>query len=283
MGKLGRFFERRRKNRYWNKVKELWESRPDVHPATISNQYFTVAITTYIARYETCLKPLVKQVSTLFPDTAILIAVNGYHNKSKQKTYLNELNTWLKNYPNITAITHNEPVGLSKLWNEVIVNSKTYGNLILNDDLTLDDNFRANLEAQNIKEDTITIINKSWSHFYIPTTVIRKVGWFDERFQGIGTEDWDYECRMVRLEFEPRFVDVDGVLNEVLHSPDYSYKDMEVVNAKYSKENLDFFHKKWDLSDTEKPGYKWVRIVQAYVKLNEGMATPDFYPEVDIE
>lgn len=284
MGKLGRYLERRKKAKYWKQVKEQWQSLPDVHPSGVTNTDFTIGITTYVVRFESCLKPLIKQLSTVFPDTTILIAVNGHHDQDRQEKYLNELQAYLKNFPNITAITHKEPVGLTKLWNELIIQSNTYGTLVLNDDLTIDQHFRNNLEVQDIREDTITIINRSWSHFYIPKSVIRKVGWFDERFTGIGTEDWDYECRMNRVEMEPRFVEVKGVLNEVLHTPDYSFgPEMDVVNEKYSKANLDFFHTKWDVSETEKPGYRWVRIVQGHVKRKPGMETPDFYPEITIE
>jgi hypothetical protein len=52
------------------------------------------------------------------------------------------------------------------------------------------------------------------------------------------------------------------------------------VNTKYVKQNKVFFDSKWDLSKSELPDHKYVKILNGYVKLKEGMDTPIFYDPV---
>lgn len=106
-----------------------------------------------------------------------------------------------------------------------------------------------------------------------------KVGWFDERFPGIGYEDHDYEIRMALKGFTVESIDVDGLKNENVVPKDWSWGDSHsVIFGKYSGPNEEHYFKKWSISKEEEQNSTWVRIIQGYAQLKEGMATPDFYP-----
>jgi hypothetical protein len=114
----------------------------------------------------------------------------------------------------------------------------------------------------------------------ISKEIIKEVGWFDERFPAIGNEDEDYESRLalkqIPLKIFP-FRSIKAILTQPLS---YSYgEQVEVVNAKYLKSNKVFFDSKWEVAHQPGEDFHYVRILKAYVKLKEGMETPEYYKE----
>ena len=175
-----------------------------------------------------------------------------------------------------------EPHGLSNLWNLLIINSTTEKVLVLNDDIVISTTFRKHLEQSNVLKSDISIINTSWSHFIISKKIVEKIGWFDERFPGVGNEDQDYECRLVISNIVLADHKVKGLKNIIFQTKDFSYgNEIEVEQKKYVKKNKIFFDSKWELSETKQSGFKYVRILEKYVRLKQGMETPKFYSEVE--
>lgn len=243
-----------------------------------SSPSFTIGIGTYKERYQTFLIPLIERLTFVFPDTPIIIAVNGYHNHSVQKVYLKQIEKWVEAYQNVSLITFIEPQGLGKLWNQIIVNSPTDKVFLLNDDVNIAPNFKKQLFSCDILNSTFGIINKSYSHFMIDKTLIEHVGWFDERFPGIGYEDHDIEIRMVLADRKIDHFNIPSIKNEHVIPKDWSFnQEHGVILSKYSKPNEDHYFKKWEFSDTKKEGFTFVRITKGYARLKEGMETPDFY------
>ncbi len=264
--KLSRFIDRKRSAAHWASVESEWEKRKLVCADAVSDQELTIIVSTYHERFDTCLKRIVKQLAILFHGTRIIVVANGCKDGVKQAEYLSRLETYLAELPCAKLIKHNEPVGLSQMWNEAIEQSNTHNLLILNDDLVLEDGFEKEVKSM-LNQAPLQIINRSWSHFMISKSTIEQVGWFDERFKGIGNEDWDYEARLALAELEMRYADAVHVLNEVLKPKDYSYgADMEVANQKYSQMNLDFFQEKWERSDHQKEGFVFVPGAGYYVR-----------------
>jgi hypothetical protein len=171
-----------------------------------------------------------------------------------------------------------EPQSLSKLWNLLILNSSCEKILILNDDLMISTAFRKNLSCSGVLDEEVALINRSWSHFIISKKIIRKIGWFDQRFPGVGNEDEDYECRLVHNDIVIKSFNINGLKNIVFLTSNFSYgKDVATINKKYIKKNKIFFDTKWELSKVESSSFKYIRIINCYAKLKEGMETPDFY------
>ena len=248
------------------------------------NTRYAIGMVTYVARYERYFQPVIDRFASWFPDTQIIVAVNGYHDQERQADYLSEVRRFLKRYRNVETIEHTHPQSLSKLWNEIIIKAHPDTVVIFNDDIMIQPFFHKELEASGALEHDVATLSRSWSHFVISKAVVARVGWFDERLSGVGNEDEDYEARLATAGETLGRVEVMGLKNFVHETRDFSYgKAIEVAKKKYVQANKVFFDRKWDLSPTPKPGYAWVEILQAYAKINDGMATPDFHPDARLQ
>lgn len=261
------------------KLKWLLVSIP-IDNQSYSDTSFTIGITTYKERYESYLKPLVRKMVYLFPEVPIIIAVNGYHDLKEQEEYVDQLTKWIKPYQNITLIVYKKPQGLCKLWNQIVLKSPSEKVFLLNEDINISPLFRQDVLQSGILSSGFGLINGSYSHFMLNKSTIKNVGWFDERFPGIGYEDHDFEIRMTIAKKQVEHFQIQGIKNENVVPEDWSYGDQqEVILTKYSGPNEKHYFSKWEFSDQELPNFVYVRIVQGYAKLKLGMETPNFYPE----
>ena len=152
---------------------------------------------------------------------------------------------------------------------------------LLNEDINISPSFKKDLISSGILNAEFGLINGSFSHFMIHKSLIQTVGWFDERFPGIGYEDHDYEIRMTLSEKEVQHVNVKGIKNENVVPKDWSYDQKhDVILTKYSEPNEKHYFSKWEFADQEKEEFTYVRIIQGYARLKPNMETPDFYPEI---
>lgn len=233
---------------------------------------YDIGVTTYIARFETYFKSIIYQLSYLFPDRRIIVVANGHYESDKQTAYLKNLRKFLNGFPNVTLICYQNPSGLAKMWNDVIKASRLQSLLMLNDDIYLLPTFRSEMESSNLFDNKIVKINGSWSHFLITRQIIDAVGWFDEDFVEIGHEDADYEARLACRGISINNLEMHGVCNCSEEPKEYSYgKQLEVADGKYSGKNRQYFYSKWDSSDIEKPGYKFLPMIGKWVKLRDNI------------
>lgn len=262
-------------------MRKSWLVYPLPPAPAEKNTAFSIGIVTYIRRYEEFFRPLITYFCRLFPDTEIVVAVNGYYDQAAQEKYLVEITAFLGQFPNVKVLAHTTPESLSKLWNKLIINSTAEKTLICNDDLLLLPTFRRHLEASGLLAEDVGLIKWSWSHFIISKRIVSQVGWFDERFPGVGNEDEDYEARLAHLNIPvPTFM-MGGLRNITVKTEDFSYgKNMAVVNRKYTGANKEFFDSKWELSETAQPGFAYVRLLRKYARIKPGMETPDFHPDI---
>jgi hypothetical protein len=161
-------------------------------------QRLTLAVTTYIERYDDYFKPLYLKLSKLFGDTQIVVAVNGYGDADAQAKYLQRIEHELCRIAPASHrfILHDEPVGLSRMWNEILFHSQAKSTLILNDDLTIAPWFRRWIDRHHWTDCSLTLLNNSWSHFAISRQLIEEVGAFDPGYAGIGFVDMDFDARL---------------------------------------------------------------------------------------
>jgi hypothetical protein len=280
VSKVGRGINRFTQEIRWTFIGWGWAMKTLKPEQTeVTNTAYTIGITTYIERLHSYLIPLIKQLHFQFPDTQIIVAINGYHNAEKQAAFLNEIHEFLDQYSNVSYFDYIAPQGLCTLWNGIVLRSKTEKMLLCNEDLKTSKTFRSHLDNSSVFEHDFALINGSYSHFMITKKMMKEVGWFDERFPGIGYEDHDYEIRMAIKGHTVTEVQVDGLKNETAVPKDWSYgNDHSVIFGKYSGPNEEHYFKKWSLSETAKEGYTKVRILQGYARLNDSMETPDFHP-----
>lgn len=238
---------------------------------------YSLGLVTYVVRYDQYFKPVIRQLLSNFPDTEIMVNVNGYYDLSIQRSYLIDINNYLKKHRNVKVISHEQPRSLSLLWNQIILKATNNFILILNDDISVSPLFRRELELK-WKATRLTLLNSCWSHFIINKEMISANGWFDERFEGVGNEDEDYEGRMALKGLRPDLLRIEHIQNHIEQTKDFSYgKDTPVEKQKYVKRNKEFFDRKWELSEVGGPDYAWIRILQKYGRIRPGMETPKFY------
>jgi hypothetical protein len=111
---------------------------------------FSIGVTTFLDRYENCLKPLIRKLVVIFPDCQIIVIANGHVLQEKQKTYLRKIEKFCNSFTNIELITHHQPRGLSHLWNQIVQHSQFNGILLLNDDIKIKMNFTEFIRTSGI-------------------------------------------------------------------------------------------------------------------------------------
>ncbi|OGG66097.1 hypothetical protein A3I99_02035 [Candidatus Kaiserbacteria bacterium RIFCSPLOWO2_02_FULL_45_11b] len=207
---------------------------------------YSIGVVTYHARFESYFKPLIRQLVRIFPDKEIICVINGHPDRTLQINYLKKVVAFLRSFPNVRHLTYDTNQSLSKCWNQVIILSPTERILLLNDDTQVSELFRTELDAI-IGNSEVFTINRSWSHFVISKTTIKKVGWFDERFPGIGQEDGDFAYRMAMQNVDLKNIDFTGIRNFVAEQENPSWSEVSPVvsGTRYSDINREFFNKKW--------------------------------------
>lgn len=245
---------------------------------------YSIGIVTYVGRYKKYFIEGIKNLSKIFNDKEIICIINGHYDKNLQIEYLRSITSYLKQFPNVKYITNENNQSLSKCWNWTILMKNTPGILILNDDIKITPLFRHEFEKKIINNKIFFTINNSWSHFYITNDIIKKVGWFDERFIGVGSEDGDYMIRMAELNIPITNVACKGILNYVDKQKNAGWANVsEIAYKKYTSANIEFMKKKWFLNhfnDSEKMEYdiKFVWNKATFLaKIKPNMNTPNFY------
>ncbi len=203
---------------------------------------YSIGITTYKYRFETWLKPLVQQIKSFRPDVEIHIAINGEYEEEFEEQYRRDILHFAADYSNTFVCMYPTFRSLSKLWNNLLINSSNHRMLLLNDDITITDAIFFDF-LEGVPYDLFKI-NGSWSHAMFDRRLVDDIGWFDERYLGIGEEDGDFEWRYgnkTQGKIIPS-IEIPGIINHVDHAQ--CLKGIQVVNGKYSQFNLDFAFKK---------------------------------------
>lgn len=245
---------------------------------------YSIGVVTYVNRFEEYFKPLVNSLDKIFPGYEKNYVLNGYYDQEKQEKYLKDANNFLRSTSAGKIISYNQHQSLSKCWNQLLINSKADKVLILNDDLKISRLFKFFINLQANLYDT-AVINRSWSHFFVSKDTIKRVGWFDERFLGMGSEDADYALRLAiaakKTVMPNNYLHnlyCLGVKNVIAHDTDPGWKQISNFSqGKYSEINYKFFHEKWDVCKQTKKDYLY-GFKFGYYNIKPGMETPLFYP-----
>ena len=198
---------------------------------------YSVCITTFSKRFN-FLEKLVSQVRS-FSNCDILISINGDYKQEFNNEYRKQILNLCLKYDNIYPMFFPEQRGLAKMWNELVIHSKTDWCLMLNDDveLTLDDIFTTTIPSLGDKPD-LRRINGSFSHFLIHKVCLDELGYFDERLLGFGEEDGDIFYRYIeRYNSWIQELYVHGFINIV---SDIRDENITAGVGKYTKFNRDF-------------------------------------------
>lgn len=160
----------------------------------------SIGITTFKRRIKS-VESMIEFLKACDEDVIINLAINGEVDEEFDEEYRKAiLNICLK-YKNIYPFFYQEFRSLSKLWNNLVISSKTEFNLILNDDLVFNksQNFVKIIKdvIQNNPSTNCFTVNGSWSHFVITKKFLDEMNYFDERFLLHGEEDGDFVWRYI--------------------------------------------------------------------------------------
>lgn len=238
----------------------LFNARPPQRPEATAERY-SICVTTFLLRYETYFRPLIKKLAYLFPDQDILVIANGHHQTAEQQKYLEKLKACLAAFPQVRLISHLEPRGLSHLWNQAMEHSRHDRVFIFNDDIDISPNLRREIETSGVLGREIVTNKGSWSQFFLHKRLYRQIGPFDEGLREIGGEDDDYLVRMKLRGIEDeriRFRAVWTVRRKKITVNSYG-KVMKEQRGGYSTYNTRYMESKWIMSRTPLPGGVFVR------------------------
>ena len=242
---------------------------------------YSIGVVTYVNRYHTYFKKNILSLLKYFPDKQIIVVINGHPDKLKQFSYLKKITQWLASLK-IQYITFEDHQALSKCWNLILLMSQVEKILLLNDDILIKNNFRKDFENKLKEEKPFFTINSSFSHFLISKDVIRKIGWFDERFLGIGQEDGDYLYRIILGNIDKEDYVCSDIINFIAPATDSSFQNISKMIGKYASVNEIFMKKKWTIdnysTETNNQNKKFLWFdYNCKIKINDNMETPNFY------
>ncbi|MEI6835557.1 MAG: hypothetical protein WCK59_01875 [Candidatus Falkowbacteria bacterium] len=249
-----------------------------------NNHNYSIGVVTYINRYHTYFKKNIESLAKYFPDKQIICIINGHPDKVRNIAYLKEITSWLSTFNNVKYVTFEDHQSLAKCWNWILLMSSTENNLFLNDDISVKQKFRQDFESHLADNLDFFAINNSFSHFLLNKKVVKKIGWFDERFLGVGYEDGDYLIRLAQGGIDLVSVTCRDIVNFIAKNYDPGFKEIStsMMNDKYSSVNGEFMRKKWffnhlgDVDFGHDIEFFW-NDQEYLVKLKDEMATPVFY------
>lgn len=161
----------------------------------------TIGIVTFKQRKE-MIKDLLGKLKSSIPDYAdIVLIINGNNDEEMTEEYRQEMLDLTKKYKSVYPIFCAEFKSLAKLWNTIVIFSKTEYNLILCDDVAFENKNAYEIiqsHIENTKEEFFKI-NNEFSHFVCTKSIMYKLGYFDERLCGFGEEDGDIVHRFIKM------------------------------------------------------------------------------------
>jgi hypothetical protein len=133
-------------------------------------------------------------------DVDIILMVNGENEELTDNGYREEILKFCSSVKNCYAFVFPEFKSLPKLWNNIVISSRTKYNLIMSDDVNYNSDIISQLSdiVSNEKSDFFTI-NYTFAHFVITKQKLHSLGYFDERLLALGEEDGDMVHRHIEI------------------------------------------------------------------------------------
>jgi hypothetical protein len=210
---------------------------------------FSIGIVTYEARFEKFFMPLLHSIKMTNPDVEVIVCINGNHNRPFDESYRSKMCQFLSNYNNVFPMFWTQFRSLSKLWNNILINSSNDNVLVLNDDVTIHDpNIWSYVDqAINLSRGQSFKINEMWSFVCLNRREINDAGWFDERLLGVGEEDGDMEFRLCEIKGTNKFPSVNGFPIVNHSSADGNQSNTRTHLGRYNTFNRDLIHQKYKI------------------------------------
>ena len=211
----------------------------------MENVMISIGITTFERRFEKYFVPLLTRIREYDPETEVLVAVNGEHEKDFGEGYRSRILNFIAGMERVYPVVFPRFRGPTKLWNTLAIHATCDHILVLNDDIMIanGDFVKDICRAIRKNQGRSFVINGSWSHFLISRQEIDEFGYFDERLLGIGEEDGDMTWRYIQRYGRPLAdVSMKGFVNYSEETAsDHAPQNIRArPGMKYSQFNRDF-------------------------------------------
>lgn len=193
----------------------------------------SVGIVTFKERKEH-VKQLIKSIREHDGDNFdIILMVNGNNEEKMDESYRKDILEFCASIPRCYPCILPEFKSLSKLWNNIVINSNTEYNFIICDDVYYsNNNILDNVKDLiiNTKEEFFKI-NNEFSHFVLTKTILHNLKYFDERLLAYGEEDGDIIYRYEEM-FNKKFPNfhIQGIGNMALYHLKNKHSENHVDN-----------------------------------------------------
>jgi hypothetical protein len=200
----------------------------------------SVLIVTFKERVE-YVKDLIQKVRNSSGNNFdIVIAVNGNNEELMDENYRKDILDFCSSIPRCYPIVCPEFKSLAKLWNTLVLFSRTEYNFVICDDVEYSNPQTLELIENHIKQtkEEFFTINGGFSFFVITKSKLHKLNYFDERLCGYGEEDGDIVHSFILHEQRPLPVlTINGIFNKALYNIKNKHIETHVDNKpRFNKE-----------------------------------------------
>lgn len=156
---------------------------------------YCIAIPTFSKR-RVYIKNLIESIRAQ-SDIDIYLCVNCDYNDKFDEDYRKYILDLSLQYKNVYLTFYLKFRGLTKMWNDAIINGCKKYTCIMNDDSVVLDGFIDELISyhQSIDDKSILKVNNGWACFVVSKEYLETYGFFNEYYIGIGFEDCDFVSR----------------------------------------------------------------------------------------
>ena len=160
------------------------------------NRNFTIGITTFPRRFEMFKEQILKIRSVC--DNEILVQVNQFY-KIKDEEYRRNILKFCSEISNIFVTIYPTFTSLSKMWNQIVINSSNDIIFSVSDDVNfINEEWVVNIYKELESFSGFKILNNTFSTFLISKNMLDEIGYFDERLLAYGEEDGDFVWRYIK-------------------------------------------------------------------------------------
>lgn len=174
----------------------------------INGETYGIGIMTYSKRRE-YITNLINDIRNQ-SEIPIYIAVNCDYKLPFDDEYRRFMLELCMEYSEVYCSFYLKFRGCAKIWNDLIINTSYDNLIILNDDVSMKNNFISDLIAHqvNTNNNTVLKINNGWTGFCVNKNFMKRVGFFNENYIGIGFEDTEFVWRLGEF---PYFMSTDFI------------------------------------------------------------------------
>lgn len=200
----------------------------------------SILIVTFKERF-LYVKDLIQKIRAASGDNFdIVLAVNGNNEEMVDEQYRTNILELCKSTPRCYPIICPEFKSLPKLWNTLVLFSRTEYNFIICDDVEYSNPQALSMiknYISNSKEQFFTI-NGGFSFFVITKTMLHRLNYFDERLCGYGEEDGDIMHAFILKERKPLpALTIPHIYNKALYNIKNEHIETHVDNKpKFNRE-----------------------------------------------